>query len=193
MTKDTTEPGQNGGQVDLSQARVVHVPYTMEPLVNYETEYFCPSCGANITQNSYGVDCRCGWVRADIAESRKRTAEKKRANQMGKALWLQHEHCWYCGAHAESVASRTVDHVIPWSAGGTNDPTNVVQCCGRCNSAKATMDLEAFREHVRRRLYDVVTPELFWWLQSLGINLPPYDQSPRIVFWGESDRGGWTW
>jgi 5-methylcytosine-specific restriction endonuclease McrA len=31
----------------------------------------------------------------------------------------------------------TIDHVLPRSRGGTNDPTNLVVCCGPCNRAKA--------------------------------------------------------
>jgi 5-methylcytosine-specific restriction endonuclease McrA len=36
--------------------------------------------------------------------------------------------CVYCGSEAN-----TVDHVIPTSKGGTDDPFNLVACCARCN------------------------------------------------------------
>jgi 5-methylcytosine-specific restriction endonuclease McrA len=36
--------------------------------------------------------------------------------------------CVYCGGEAN-----TVDHVIPTSKGGTDEPFNLVACCARCN------------------------------------------------------------
>ena len=43
--------------------------------------------------------------------------------------------CFYC----ETLLTRdqaTVDHRIPWSKGGRNDPLNVVIACNKCNQAK---------------------------------------------------------
>jgi hypothetical protein len=37
--------------------------------------------------------------------------------------------CFYCGEWAS-----TIDHVIPWSQGGSNHPMNLVACCQSCNS-----------------------------------------------------------
>ena len=45
--------------------------------------------------------------------------------------------CAYCGRKAE-----TVDHVIPKSKGGTEDPFNLVACCKGCNRKKQTSTLE---------------------------------------------------
>lgn len=42
--------------------------------------------------------------------------------------------CRYCGRTWEIM---TVDHVIPRSKGGTNDPENLVAACQPCNSLKA--------------------------------------------------------
>lgn len=46
--------------------------------------------------------------------------------------------CPYCG---ESGKKLTVDHVIPYSKGGTNSIDNLIPCCGSCNSKKHTKDL----------------------------------------------------
>jgi len=40
--------------------------------------------------------------------------------------------CQYCG----SENATTVDHVIPISKGGTDDPENLVAACSRCNYSK---------------------------------------------------------
>ena len=41
--------------------------------------------------------------------------------------------CHYCGKPA-----RTVDHVLPVAAGGTDDPSNLVAACRRCNARKGS-------------------------------------------------------
>lgn len=40
--------------------------------------------------------------------------------------------CQYCG----SENATTVDHVLPISKGGTDDPDNLVAACTRCNYSK---------------------------------------------------------
>lgn len=40
--------------------------------------------------------------------------------------------CYYCGKKAKL----TVDHIVPLSRGGTNDPSNIVGACEHCNSSK---------------------------------------------------------
>lgn len=40
--------------------------------------------------------------------------------------------CQYCG----SEDATTVDHIIPISKGGTDDPDNLVAACTRCNYSK---------------------------------------------------------
>lgn len=47
--------------------------------------------------------------------------------------------CRYCGTPApETGAGLTVDHVIPRSLGGTNDPSNLVAACQDCNAGKSS-------------------------------------------------------
>lgn len=43
--------------------------------------------------------------------------------------------CFYCGASGDTVLM-TVDHIIPVSAGGTDDDGNLVACCSPCNTQK---------------------------------------------------------
>lgn len=64
--------------------------------------------------------------------------------------------CVYCGEDAEDV-QLTVDHVVPraWFERGvvTGDPdaaTNLVACCGGCNSLKRDLDADLFAEYLRR-------------------------------------------
>lgn len=52
--------------------------------------------------------------------------------------------CCYCGASVEEGTQLTLDHVQPHSHGGTNDASNLVTCCKKCNSSRGNRELEAF-------------------------------------------------
>lgn len=48
-------------------------------------------------------------------------------------------HCEYCGDGLRKNEV-TVDHVIPQSHGGSDDPDNLVAACRHCNSQKGDKD-----------------------------------------------------
>jgi hypothetical protein len=50
--------------------------------------------------------------------------------------------CRYCGASAPEV-KLTVDHVIPESLGGRNEPENLVTACADCNNGKSSIPANA--------------------------------------------------
>ncbi len=78
-------------------------------------------------------------------------AERRRASDRArKAAWtskwgeiralvlsVYQPFCVYCGIENPN----TVDHVVPVSAGGVTDLSNLVPACGRCNSAKRDRDM----------------------------------------------------
>jgi len=52
--------------------------------------------------------------------------------------------CAYCGHAAEEGAQLTLDHLKPHSKGGSNDETNLVTCCGKCNSSRGNRSVRGF-------------------------------------------------
>jgi 5-methylcytosine-specific restriction endonuclease McrA len=65
--------------------------------------------------------------------------------------------CLFClkDLHHTHPGDVTLDHLIPRSAGGTDDPTNLVNCCRSCNSKKQDRPLDRFAgpetiKHIRR-------------------------------------------
>lgn len=66
----------------------------------------------------------------------------------------QGNRCAYCKQMMISKASSsrerpyvaTVDHIVPLSAGGTNDRTNLAAACERCNAEKSSMPAEDYRQ-----------------------------------------------
>lgn len=49
--------------------------------------------------------------------------------------------CRYCGADAVQAVLH-VDHVIPSSRGGTDDPQNLITACAACNGGKSDIRLD---------------------------------------------------
>lgn len=48
------------------------------------------------------------------------------------------ERCAYCRSPEElSIAVFEIDHIVPVSQGGDNDPQNLCLCCPRCNRYKS--------------------------------------------------------
>jgi hypothetical protein len=52
--------------------------------------------------------------------------------------------CRYCGANAVDVQLH-VDHVIAVANGGTDDPTNLITACAKCNLGKSDVPLDESR------------------------------------------------
>lgn len=50
--------------------------------------------------------------------------------------------CRYCGRHAPEVKI-TVDHVVPVTLGGLDDPANLVAACVDCNAGKSSASADA--------------------------------------------------
>jgi 5-methylcytosine-specific restriction endonuclease McrA len=50
--------------------------------------------------------------------------------------------CAYCGRTAPEV-KLTIDHVVPTTLGGDDDPSNLVAACADCNSGKSSSNPDA--------------------------------------------------
>jgi 5-methylcytosine-specific restriction endonuclease McrA len=58
--------------------------------------------------------------------------------------------CVYCG----SKKHLTLDHVLPKSRGGTNEWTNLVTCCSKCNRQKDNKTPEEAKMSMSRSAYE---------------------------------------
>lgn len=52
--------------------------------------------------------------------------------------------CVWCGASVEQDVKLTLDHLTPYSHGGSNDVKNLVTCCHKCNSSRGNRSVKAF-------------------------------------------------
>lgn len=57
---------------------------------------------------------------------------------------LAREDCYLCGVRVE-FSLRSIDHIQPFSLGGTSDLSNLGMCCRGCNSEKKDKTLEEYR------------------------------------------------
>jgi hypothetical protein len=83
------------------------------------------------------------------------TTGRQRGNNYHGAKWIRREKrlaiylrdglaCAYCGATIEDGALLSLDHLTPYSAGGSNHQSNLVTCCQKCNSARQDRPVEEF-------------------------------------------------
>ncbi|MFX1264595.1 MAG: HNH endonuclease [Promethearchaeota archaeon] len=57
------------------------------------------------------------------------------------AIWERDDfRCLYCGRHGGKGCPLTIDHFVPLSRGGANDPSNYVSCCKRCAKSKGSRE-----------------------------------------------------
>ena len=85
---------------------------------------------------------------------KKRRTYKEICSQPSKHKIIENKskgHCWYCGYKFEDVGhfiNQHIDHQIPKSRGGTNDISNLVHACAKCNKSKGAKNLEEYRAYV---------------------------------------------
>ena len=56
--------------------------------------------------------------------------------------------CCYCNSSIEDGATLSLDHVIPYSKGGTNLASNLVTSCTKCNCSRGDRSIEDFTQAV---------------------------------------------
>lgn len=70
-----------------------------------------------------------------------------KAFERSKVFDKYESHCAYCGQRI-AFDKFQVDHLKPKMRGGTDDISNLMPACARCNRWKATYSIEEFREEI---------------------------------------------
>lgn len=65
--------------------------------------------------------------------------------------------CCYCGSSVEDGTKLTLDHMRPYSSGGSNNETNLVTCCHKCNSSRGNRSWKVFADKVAGYLNHGIT------------------------------------
>lgn len=95
----------------------------------------CPRCGT-LTKTRHCPTCTTDAHRA--RDQRRGNFRQRGYNaqyqQARRQLLANQPPCHWCGTPDATVA----DHLVPLSAGGTNDPANLVPSCVPCNARRIT-------------------------------------------------------
>mmetsp|Transcript_63259 Transcript_63259/g.126988 ORF Transcript_63259/g.126988 Transcript_63259/m.126988 type:complete len:275 (-) Transcript_63259:190-1014(-) len=88
--------------------------------------------------------------------------------------------CQYCGERAGKSKQLTYDHVHPKSKGGGTSWTNVVACCGPCNSRKGDLGLKEAQKILKMRIRRLPKEPSYYELRSKARDcfLAPIDAEP---------------
>jgi len=84
--------------------------------------------------------------------------------ELRTVLKLRHGRCFWCGHQFTKNSKVTIDHVIPFSRGGTDTIDNLQVCCRECNHMKGHLFPDEWierLEHVIDRLRSVSPLESF--------------------------------
>ncbi len=96
--------------------------------------------------------------------------------------------CRYCGRSAPEV-KLTIDHVVPETLGGGDDPTNLVTACADCNGGKSSVPADA------PLVADVANDALRWaraMEQVAEIRAAERVQRMEVKFWFMDVWNEWT-
>lgn len=93
--------------------------------------------------------------------------------------------CWYCGVALHPFRTFNLDHQIPKSKKGPDNPENLVASCRSCNSSKGSRTLADYRIAVMKKLGRIFTDAQVRFLSENGITVPT--DNVIHMFWGEEN------
>lgn len=85
-----------------------------------------------------------------ISRKRKQTSRMIRPSDRFFVLSRDRYTCQYCGAKAPHVTLH-IDHVVPYSKGGTSDPSNLKTACADCNLGKGSRTVKEVCHATRQK------------------------------------------
>jgi 5-methylcytosine-specific restriction endonuclease McrA len=89
----------------------------------------CLECGAVTTKGARCPECYRRRERTRKRPAYRQAYSDPRYREARDRL--RGQPCHWCGK-----PGNTVDHLMPISRGGTNDPSNLVSACAHCNEAR---------------------------------------------------------
>lgn len=91
--------------------------------------------------------------------------------------------CMYCGQGAEQGANLTLDHIKPTSKGGTNDESNLLTCCMRCNQSRGSRSMCMFAKDLAVYIGHSVTEKMILKAirRNVRLSLEPYRKEVKSL------------
>ena len=79
--------------------------------------------------------------------------------------------CLWCNRSVENNGEACIDHLVPQSKGGDNDPSNLLTSCKRCNDHRGDLSAKEFiailskSERGRKKIYQRIAAAVSQFLQ----------------------------
>lgn len=90
--------------------------------------------------------------------------------------------CAYCGATVENGAVLTLDHLRPHSKNGTNNATNLVTCCKKCNSSRGNRSLRGFCRAVAQYVnHGITAKKVEQYVKNCARRALPLDEAKSLI------------
>lgn len=105
---------------------------------------------------------------------------------------ISNSRCYYCGIHCPETGVGTgkgqVDHIIPVSRGGSEEPDNLVWACQYCNNSKNNKTIEEWRTAITINKYHdgprFTRKQAEWLMEKHGLDI--YNFNEKHLFWFET-------
>ena len=129
-------------QVIYGRLKTWHIECPFCKLWQFDTD-FC-ECGANLKREKWDNKTN-PEIRVEMPNWRGHISRG-----MKEYIYQRDEYiCQYCGIHCyESYVSNssavTIDHIIPYTLGGSDEADNLITCCRECNGIKGSEVFESF-------------------------------------------------
>ena len=96
--------------------------------------------------------------------------------------------CVYCGESVEAGATLTLDHLKCYCRGGSNEASNLVTACQRCNSSRGKRSVRAFCRSVAAYLnHGIAAEEIEHHVRNSARRSIDISAAQNLI----SRRGGW--
>ena len=97
--------------------------------------------------------------------------------------------CAYCGSKIEDGITLTLDHITPYSQGGSNSEKNLVTCCGKCNSTRQDREIEKWAADVAGYVNAEAKEIMAYIKKQTGKKLSQYRIEAKEIM---ARRASWT-
>ena len=97
--------------------------------------------------------------------------------------------CAWCGEGIEDGVKLTLDHLTPHSRQGSNDQTNLVTACHRCNSSRGSRSVQKFAVAVAEYLdHGIASQDILTHVRETAKRAIDVRAAAELI----SRRGGFT-
>ena len=106
-------------------------------------------CGQLVVGKTYCDEHRSGWATTPRTASSRRTGTRVWRETRAKVLQRDGHRCQIVGSHC-TVQATEVDHVVPVSLGGSDDPSNLTSTCATDHAEKTRREAQQARNNCKR-------------------------------------------